>query len=191
LNVDTFDSSELESGSSNNSINRKSLSTNDPVAQQVEIKIINSNNYDLSAKSSIDDLETSEFIWKVDDDSAELEAESSSDKKRRLETIKRRQEEEEEEEEEARRKKQQEEQELLAPQASQQNSQIVESKELVQSVSLKDSNISKAVATNSNEKSGFNIGLLMVFPLIIGSSLFFLLFPYIGEVLSKASTPIP
>lgn len=127
-------------------------------------------------------------VWMVDSDSAELEVESSLDKKRKRELIENAIA-EAQAKVEADAKTAQQAEALRNELESQRTRNPVRLEETVGPVTLSPAlaKISQMSHT-SNESSGFDIGLLIAFPLMIGTLGFFLFFPYVGEILSGASS---
>lgn len=127
-------------------------------------------------------------IWMVDSDSAELEVESSSDKKRKRELLERAiAESQARADAEARKLQQAEAAKKELESASTKNS--VQLEQTVGPVTPTPAFAkSSQLSLTSNESSGFDIGLLIAFPLMIGTLGFFLFFPFIGEILSASSS---
>ena len=148
-----------------------------------------------------------EPIWQIDSDSSEIEAKSSADLRREKEEQERRAREEAERKarEEAERKAR-EEAERLAMEAKAKESQnqvfargqqVEKEKPTVTAVS-KDSKAGVPGATptpsyglSSGSNSAFDIGLLIAFPVIIGTLALFFIFPFLGPQFADTLPPVP
>eukprot|EP01035_Chromulina_nebulosa_P031199 gene31199-41572_t len=147
----------------------------------------------LHIKNRIATTDDQSSTWVIDEDTSEIECESSAElarkiaaEKARIEAeiaLKKKQEEEErlrllalEEEEEKKKKKALE--VALVVQAADSSSAVVQS-----------SNSEKAPAPAPAKKTAFDVGLIILFPVMIGTLLLFLFFPVIGQQLAGSLPP--
>ncbi len=128
-------------------------------------------------------------VWKVDEDSADLEVESSAEKMRREEAVRKEEERRRAEEEAARLKAEAEKNELLrlAAMATATAADSKKSSDVMPVAPVAPKNVTTApIVTSTGRTSGFDVGLLVALPLMVGALGFFLFFPLIAESLYQA-----